>query len=116
MSDTHKAGGRQARFTPDVLAAIPQWLSMGATREEIAAVLHTTVNSLQVKCSTAGISLRGASIQKYLTSSQWVKLRLEADKRGVTTPQLIANIVGAVVDHNLFPAVLGDYDDLDSED
>jgi hypothetical protein len=101
------------RFPPDVLAIIPVWLSLGATREDIAEILGTTVNSLKVSCSKAGISMRAYDIRRYLHSKQWAKLQVEARRRELPTSQLVAAIVEGVVKYNLFSAVLGDYDDMD---
>lgn len=119
MSDIYSRGGGTGagppptKYTPEVIAAIPVWLSLGATRKEIAECLNTTESSLKATCSRAGLSLRGAEVHHYLKAHQWAKLRQEAAKRGVPTNQLVAAIVLSVVQHNLFAAVLGDYDDLD---
>jgi hypothetical protein len=51
--------GRATRFTDEVLANIRQWVADGVTRKGIAARLGTTVGSLQVSCSRAGVSLWG---------------------------------------------------------
>jgi len=45
-------------FTDEVLASIPAMIAGGMKRDAIAEKLGTTVASLQVKCSIAGVSLR----------------------------------------------------------
>lgn len=99
-------------FTREVFDAIPGWVEMGARPEDIAAAIGTTVGSLKVKCSHAGISL--ASIRPAvgggLHPRVWAALRREADQRGMTTQRLMTEIVASVATHNLFAGVLGDYD------
>jgi hypothetical protein len=48
---------KPTKFTAEVCAAIPRWIEQGLTREEIAAKVGCTMNSLQVSCSKRGISL-----------------------------------------------------------
>jgi hypothetical protein len=45
------------KFTAEVCASIPLWIEEGLSREEIAARIGCTMNSLQVSCSKRGISL-----------------------------------------------------------
>jgi hypothetical protein len=52
------AKGRRAKFTPQAIEKIKEFLAGGATRDEIAHALGVTVGSLQVTCSRLGISLR----------------------------------------------------------
>jgi hypothetical protein len=50
--------GRPIKFTPERLDQIRNLIERGKTREEIANIIGSTVNSLQVTCSRMGISLR----------------------------------------------------------
>lgn len=100
-------------FTEDVLAAIPEWVGLGADRREIAEILGTTVGSLQATCSVEGISLdsgAGLTLERGLASSKWMRLRREALSRGVSVPQLVVSLVEAVIDDDMFDAVLDDGD------
>jgi len=49
---------RRRVFTPEALDQVALWTSQGVSRDEIAARLGTTMASLQVACSKAGVSLR----------------------------------------------------------
>lgn len=109
----NRSRGRALIFTREVYDAIPVWVEMGASKEDIAAALGATVGSLQVKCSHARISLaaRRPSIGGGLPPRVWATLQREADRRDKTIPRLMAEIVANVAEHNLFAAVLGDFDD-----
>jgi hypothetical protein len=52
-----KPTGRATKFTEEVCANIPLWIEQGLSREEIAARVGCTLNSLQASCSKRGISL-----------------------------------------------------------
>lgn len=52
-----KAGMGGIKFTAEVCASIPRWIEEGLSREEIAARIGCTMNSLQASCSKRGISL-----------------------------------------------------------
>lgn len=102
-------------FTREVFEVIPVWVEMGARPEEIAAALGVTVGTLQVKCSQAHISLAAVrpSIRGGLHSSHWAAIQREADRRGVSVPRLMSEIVMSVAENDLFAAVLEDYDELE---
>lgn len=99
---------RRRVFTREVLDAIPLWVELGATGADIAAALGTTEGSLYVACSAYKISLRPSSskLSKALTPAQWSAVQREAARRGVPVWELVAAIVAAVADDNLFAAVL----------
>lgn len=109
--------GSVAVFTPEILRAIPVWLELGARVEDIAKAIGTTPASLHMTCSRANISLRsvGVPLTRALTQSQWDRVQREAVRRGVPAWRLIATVVAAVADNDLFSAVLGDRDDRDAE-
>ena len=50
--------GRRAKFTPQAMEKIKEFVAEGISRDEIANRLGMTVGSLQVTCSRLGISLR----------------------------------------------------------
>ena len=50
--------GRRAKFTPQAIEKIKEFVGEGISRDEIANRLGVTVGSLQVTCSRLGISLR----------------------------------------------------------
>lgn len=106
------AGGyRPLRFTREVLETIPIWVELGARPAEIAAALGTTTNSLYVKCSGLGISLTatGPALGRYMQVVEWATVQREADRRGVSVPQLMAQVIVTVAERNLFSSVLGDF-------
>jgi hypothetical protein len=53
---------RSIKFTPERLQQIKNLVERGKSRDEIAAILDVTVDSLQVTCSRLGISLRRPKI------------------------------------------------------
>lgn len=106
--------GRPRIFTAAVLRTIPKWVADGATRRDIARALGTTVGSLEVICSQNGIPLRGSGggeLLARLGRKRWTVLRREAAARKITTLQLAVRLLAAVVDGNLFNAVLDDQDE-----
>ena len=52
------SGGRRAKFTPQAIEKIKEFVAAGISRDEIANLLGVTVGSLHVTCSRLGISLR----------------------------------------------------------
>ena len=50
--------GRQTKFTPERMRQVVNLVERGKSREEIAELVGVTVGTLQVTCSTLGISLR----------------------------------------------------------
>jgi hypothetical protein len=59
---------REIRFTPERIQQIKNLVESGKSREEIAALIGTTVNSLQVTCSRLGISLRRPNFNNGIVS------------------------------------------------
>lgn len=102
-------------FTQEILNSIPVWVEMGARPSEIAAAIGSTVGTLQVVCSKAGISLSAAAAMKKHFKRDWPVLQREAVRRGISVPRLTTEIITAVVESDLFAAVLGDYDGEDLE-
>lgn len=103
-------------FTDDVLRAIPEWVALGADKREIAAVIGTTVGSLEVTCSREGISLSGGAIspktlREGLSDAHRRVLLAAAEQRGVPVVQLILRIIETVASDNLVDSVLDDLDE-----
>jgi hypothetical protein len=99
-----------------MFAAIPTWLSLGATKEDISAVLGTTPNSLAVLCSQRGVSLaqRGSggvisdrALLRGLSPAMLEVLVAEAARRGVPVSKLVVDLVAATAERDLFDVVLG---------
>lgn len=114
---SRRRGGRPRLFTDDVLAAIPRWVQLGASREEIAEVIGTTVGSLVVTCAQHGISLSGGAIsdltlQRSLPDDKRQRLRRYARDRGVPVAQLVLDVLEAVLGEDdagsILDAVLDD--------
>lgn len=109
------------RLTPEVMQAIPGWVDSGASSEDIAKVLGTSVGYLRYACSGEGVSLRPGSdpviplLRRYLGFERLQLLRTEAKRRDTTLQGLVGAVLASVVAENLFSAVLGDYDDLDDD-
>lgn len=114
----------RGRYSDEMFQHIPKWLALGATKDDIAVVMGTTRSSLEVMCSRRGISLVLAgrrtwsvgpavtdqTLRRSLTPDQVRVVYAEARARGVTAMQLVYDIVAATAQHDLFKAVLGDYD------
>lgn len=115
MPGKGRTGRPRNVFTTEVLATIPFWVEQGADRGDIATALGTTKASLSATCARHGISLRSANsaIRHRIGTKRWAILRREAERRQMSISQLFTETMIAVVDANLFPAVLGDYDDLE---
>jgi len=96
---------------------IPQWVEDGANREEIAAALGVTVGSLQSMCSHHGIRLNSPSVglEARLGAERWAKVKQQADRRGTTAFLLSIKLLAAIVDGDLFMAVLDDNGEDDDE-
>lgn len=112
MTGQKKRRPRRSALSRDELGVIPLWLELGARAPEIAEALGTTQNSLAVICSRHGISLRAAGTSGAVEPRHWAALQREAARRGIPAWRLVAQILRAVADYELFAAVLGDYDDV----
>ena len=100
-------------LTPDVMQTIPQMIESGMNRNDIAAVLGCTKNTLQVQCSRQGVSLRQNAPQKYLTltavvltEAAMIKLQARALESGVNEQVLASRLLEVIAQDNLFDAVL----------
>lgn len=105
--------GRRAILTPQVLAGIPELIAQGLRRADIAERLGCKESTLKVRCSHAGISLRGpkrirSRIDKALTLSQEALAGLSACAAalGCSEVQLASDLVELIARDDLFDAVL----------
>ena len=109
----------QKKFTSEVLEAIPKWRASGATSEDIAEALGTTVGSLRVMCSQYGISLRTKTrannstnihslLRKALSAEAWAGLCVEARRREVPVLHLAFTMLEIVAVDDLYEAVIDD--------
>src|SRR5262245_28895657 len=78
---TKSKAGRASKFTPQTIQNIKEMVAQGLSREEIAQRLDVTVGSLQVTCSTLGVSLRRSRIR--FPSHERLKPKLERAQAGL---------------------------------
>ena len=107
-------------FSPLVLLQISKLVDRGLTAAEIAEEVGCTIGTLRVKCSQHGISLRRcfndpatnlrnkayAQIVIQLSRSIAVRLQQVARVQGITGSRLAAVLLEAVVQDNLYDAVI----------
>ena len=106
---------RRAILTPQVLAGIPALIAQGLRRADIAKRLGCKEGTLQVRCSNAGISLRGRR-RKRMELSDGSPLRLShealaglracAASIGCSETQLASDLLEVIARDNLYDAVL----------
>jgi hypothetical protein len=112
---------RRARiFTPSVLSEISNLVAKGLSPAEIAEKIGCSLGTLRVKCSQHGISLRRrcndagpnsegrphARIVIQLSSGAAFRLQQKAQNQGTTGSRLAAAVLEAVVQDNLYDAVI----------
>jgi hypothetical protein len=97
-------------FTPEALVKIGDMVEQGMNRREIASVLGCSVNSLTVRCSQLGISLRRGQASKMvplrLSKSASFVMHLQATKLSRDVSMLAKELLEAIARDNLFDAVL----------
>ncbi len=112
---------RRARiFSPLVLSQISNLVAQGLSAAEIAQKIGCSLGTLRVKCSQHGISLRRycddagmtserkphARIVIQLSPSAAFRLQQKAQIQGTTGSRLAAAVLEAVVQDNLYDAVI----------
>lgn len=104
---------RPAILTEEVLAGIPALIEQGLRKSDIAELLGCKASTLQVKCSVAGISLRGTKRKCLqletgleLSEEALAGLRARAAGMGRTEAQLARELLEVIVRDNLYSAVL----------
>jgi hypothetical protein len=102
-----------------VLSEIPNLVAEGLSAAEIADKIGCSLGTLRVKCSHYGISLRRcvdpggkperkphARIVINLSPNAAFRLQQKAQTEGTTGPRLAAAVLEAVVQDNLYDAVI----------
>ncbi|WP_065755232.1 hypothetical protein [Bradyrhizobium paxllaeri] len=79
-----------------------------ASVDEIAYALDSTPGSVVVKASEHGISLRKHRVRVLLPKPKKDRLDIEARRRGLKTDDLVRHLLIAVIDDDMFDAVLDD--------
>ena len=104
---------RRAILTPQVLAGIPALVAQGLRKADIAERLGCKESTLQVRCSNAGISLRGrkrlelrAGDQLTLSQEAMAGLRARAAAIGCSEAQLASDLLEVIARDDLYDAVL----------
>jgi hypothetical protein len=121
--------GKRRVFTPAIVAQIPIWRDKGLRAEEIAERIGCSLNTLRVRCSKLGISLRpvgrveaqqspkerlfrqhinGGRTGFILSLSQnaIARLRKQAALLGTSGSGLASKLIEAVAQDDLYEAVL----------
>jgi hypothetical protein len=100
-------------LTPEVLAGIPALIEQGLCKADIAERLGCKVSTLAVRCSTAGISLKGHKklvlrdkSPVNLSRKALAGLTARAAAIGCTPAQLAAELLETIARDNLYDAVL----------
>jgi len=104
---------RRAILTQEVLAGIPALIEQGLRRADIAQLLGCKESTLQVRCSNAGISLRGRKRMELrvgnpltLSREALTGLRARAAFMGCSEAQLATELLEMIARDNLYDAVL----------
>ena len=101
---------RRVILTQQVLAGIPALVAQGLRKVDIAKRLGCKEDTLQVRCSTAGISLSGRKLRigdpLKLTHEAVVGLRERAASIGCSEMQLVSDLLEVISRDNLYDAVL----------
>jgi hypothetical protein len=100
-------------LTRSVLASIPALIEQGLHRAEIAERLGCKLSTLQVRCSKAGISLRGRNRLELgngtplsLSRPTVASLKARAVVNGCTEAQLASILIETIARDDLYDAVL----------
>ena len=101
---------RRVILTQQVLAGIPALVAQGLRKVDIAKRLGCKEDTLQVRCSTAGISLSGRKLRiddpLKLSHEAMMGLRERAASIGCSEMQLASDLLEAIARDNLYDAVL----------
>src|SRR6185295_11725112 len=105
---------KRAILTPEVLAGIPALIEQGLCKADIAERLGCKASTLAVRCSTAGISLKGHKrlmlrdkTPLTLSREALAALHVRAAAMGCcSAAQLATDLLEAIARDNLFDAVL----------
>ena len=103
-------------LTDEKFAMIPQLMAEGLSKLQIAERFGCTVNTLQVKCSHRGISLRPLALKRNRPLKYQKLIQLDpdvirmyddtAEAKGLTTKELVNNLLTVIAKDGLIDAVL----------
>lgn len=88
------------------LALIPELVDEGLSPLEIANTMGWTLGTLRVKCSHLKISLKRRAGKFALPGELLEELHRRAAQMGLSTTELVADLLQEIVRDNLFDAVL----------
>jgi len=104
---------RQVILTREVLAGIPALVEQGLRKADIAARLGCKESTLAVRCSIAGISLRGrkkldlrVGVPLMLSLEAIASLSVRAAADGCSEAQLASDLLETIARDKLYDAVL----------
>ena len=104
---------RRPILTQEVLAGIPALIEQGLRKGDIAERLGCKESTLQVRCSNAGISLRGrkrlelrVGVPLTLSREAIASLRVRAAADGCSEAQLASDLLETIARDYLYDAVL----------
>ena len=104
---------KRAILTPEVLAGIPALIEQGLCKADIAERLGCKASTLAVRCSTAGISLKGHKrlvlrdrTPLGFSRETLAALDVGAATMGCSAAQLATALLEAIARDNLYDAVL----------
>jgi len=96
----------KVKFTPNVIEQIPKLVSDGKSAAEIAGQIGCSVDSLRVRCSQLGVTLRRNGLTVRLSRSTLDGLRQQAMAEDMSEAELAAALLEAVHRDDLYRAVL----------
>ena len=94
------------KFTADVLEQIPKLISDGKSLSEIAGQIGCSVDSLRVRCSQLGVTLRRNGLTVRLSQSTLDGLRRQARTEDMSENELASALLEAIARDDLYKAVL----------
>ena len=94
------------KFTPAVVEQIPILVRDGKSASEIAGQIGCSVDSLRVRCSQLGVTLRRNGLTVRLSQSTLDGLRRQARAENMSENELASALLEAIARDDLYKAVL----------
>jgi len=94
------------KFTADVLEQIPKLISDGKSLSEVAGQIGCSVDSLRVRCSQLGVTLRRNGLTVRLSQSTLDGLRQRATAEDMSEAGLASALLEVIARDGLYKAVL----------
>jgi hypothetical protein len=94
------------KFTPHVLEQIPKLVSDGKSASEIAGQIGCSVDSLRVRCSQLGVTLRRNGLTVRLSRTALDGLRQQAMAEDMSEAGLASALLEVIARDGLYKAVL----------